>query len=246
MGPLRERAERKDRQHEALHPQELVLNRFQELVLNRLPPDMKTRCKFLTPFLQSHALSLEVLGGAGGYTKTVCDELKMNLARDPMHVRGQEVRVATETSPTRRALLKTWYYNRDIAQSLDSGDKICVCERALEIYDVTQRARIGWIDRVRNSWVWNRRAAATAGVTLPQDMDKDPEQNRHDDTKEEEKTDAKDDHIALQVPDDEFEDKDMDTEDIGKENREPIHGAPPAEGEAEAKKQRALRANATL
>lgn len=44
----------------------------------------------------------------------------------------------------------------------------------------------------------------------------------------------------------ECEHKDMDAEEKDKENTEPNRAAPPAEVEAEAKKQRALRANATL
>lgn len=64
--------------HEALH--------LQELILNRLTPEMKFRCKFLIPFLQSHALSLEVLGGAGcPRTRSTYEDTKFESPQKHLH-----------------------------------------------------------------------------------------------------------------------------------------------------------------
>lgn len=143
-----------------------------------LPPQIRGRCRFLSPFLQSHAFSIEVLDAGPGCTMSICDKPRVSLAADPLHVRSELAKVATKTSPARRALLKTWYFNRDLAQSLNAADKICACERSPEIYDTTQCVRIGWIDGNANSWVWNRRAAATAGINLTQDVEANATENR--------------------------------------------------------------------
>lgn len=102
------------------------------------------------------------------------------------------------------------------------------------------------MDRNANSWVWNRRAAATAVVNLPQGLEANAAENKDDEMKGEDTGDAKEEGNA-RVPDDEFDEMQPNHKNVqAKENRVPNHGAPPVEGEAEAKKQWTLCANAIL
>lgn len=84
------------------------------------------------------------------------------------------MRCAPETSPKRRAAVKIYYENRDLAQRLNPSYNFSECTCALELWDATGMVRLVWYNRDEGAWMWALAAARTCGVKTPHCIDVDP------------------------------------------------------------------------
>lgn len=64
---------------------------------------------------------------------------------------------------------------KDLIRALSKNKEFSFCERVLEIRDVTETARVGWLDRPLMQVRWDEKGSGTLDIRSPVAMD-DPDQ----------------------------------------------------------------------
>lgn len=102
------------------------------------------------------------------------DNINIRLKRDPLLVRGFEVKGALETSPSRKQALRSFFEAGDWVRGLNPPYNFEECARSLELWGKAGCVKIGWHHKQENEWQWDIAVAATCGTKLPIDIDEDP------------------------------------------------------------------------
>lgn len=149
---------------------------LQNKLTARLPVEVAMRIRWLQPFMTNQNVTLECLDLDDRAAKAVADKINISLRADSILIRGRPIWAAIETSPARKANVKVWYQNKDVAIGLNNDTALC-CVRAMEAWDRTCLVRVGFIDVTTSTWTRNRAAAKASGVRTPFDLG---EENKFD------------------------------------------------------------------
>lgn len=136
-----------------------------------MSPQDNQQVRWLSPFVQNHQVSAEVLNAAQSDPKSLADRVALAITRNNITVKGAQLKTALEVNLQRRAVLRTWYSANDQIRDLNPQATFNFCERGLEIWDSTETVRIAWMDRKVGEVRRSSTGPRTLGINTPVNLD---------------------------------------------------------------------------
>lgn len=133
---------------------------------------MKNKYRWLNPYIRHHSIAPEALHSQNSTAELLADALREVLQHHNVQVNETDVKVAVETSPQRREMLKIYYRAADELKMKSPCMRYTRCERALDLWDFSKPVRLGWLGRVHMCWCWSPNVLETLGFNMNDDGDK--------------------------------------------------------------------------